>query len=582
MQMKTTYVVSAPLASLCLLAMAALGDQYYVATDGNDANPGSMAQPWRTIQKAANTLVAGDTVIVRVGTYPERITTVRGGTNESSRIIFEAEGQVTMRGWVVNHAYITLNGFDITGHSGTSTDAAYVKVGTGGNNLELLSCKIRDGISIKTDDMVFIAPNLISNNAGGFAAAGFVAGNTIAVSRATNVTLLNTSSYVIASVTDTVISITGANIVDDGPKPAYVSGGNSYALHFAGNTQNAVIRSNLFNNLSYRYCFVAGSNHLFESNTFTTNNGWDLIFFVGTNHVFRGNLFLNNGWGAFHPSAELFDNWPTRYENIHFTNNFVESMIGVIDAQKLNATVSGPLFVTRNVFVDISLLSVVMPNTTIENNTFLRVAKQNNAAVALARHAVFVSANNYATNAVIRNNIFVDCGQRTYPYTESEMGWYQVSGPTNSVGAEGNFVAGGPPGFGTKLGWPEGNPLLNGGDPGFVNINDPLGPDGLPFTDDDGLRPLPTSKLVGTGANGLTIGAYALPGGGQPMLVADMDAANQLHLEWPQTVETWTLQSAPAVSGSWSNVSPAPSLENGQFRMTVGTTNPAAFYRLIR
>ena len=36
----------------------------------------------------------------------------------------------------------------------------------------------------------------------------------------------------------------------------------------------------------------------------------------------------------------------------------------------------------------------------------------------------------------------------------------------------------------------------NGGDPGFVNPQDPLGPDGLPFTADDGLRPLPNSPLT--------------------------------------------------------------------------------------
>src|SRR5262245_32698313 len=42
---------------------------YYVATTGNDGNPGTQAQPWLTLQKAANTVVAGDTVYIRGGTY---------------------------------------------------------------------------------------------------------------------------------------------------------------------------------------------------------------------------------------------------------------------------------------------------------------------------------------------------------------------------------------------------------------------------------------------------------------------------------------------------------------------------------
>ncbi len=46
---------------------------YYVAKNGNDNNPGTEAQPWRTITKAAETLTAGETVYVREGTYYERI-----------------------------------------------------------------------------------------------------------------------------------------------------------------------------------------------------------------------------------------------------------------------------------------------------------------------------------------------------------------------------------------------------------------------------------------------------------------------------------------------------------------------------
>ncbi len=52
-----------------LSANAASAATYYVATTGNDANSGTLASPWRTIQKAANTMSAGDTVLIRGGTY---------------------------------------------------------------------------------------------------------------------------------------------------------------------------------------------------------------------------------------------------------------------------------------------------------------------------------------------------------------------------------------------------------------------------------------------------------------------------------------------------------------------------------
>ncbi len=49
------------------------GKVYYVATNGNDANAGTLAAPWRTIQKAADTLAGGDTVYIRGGSYNERV-----------------------------------------------------------------------------------------------------------------------------------------------------------------------------------------------------------------------------------------------------------------------------------------------------------------------------------------------------------------------------------------------------------------------------------------------------------------------------------------------------------------------------
>jgi parallel beta-helix repeat protein len=53
---------------------------FYVSPAGDDANPGSEAQPWRTIQKAADSLVAGQTVYIMAGTYAERVVPQNSGT----------------------------------------------------------------------------------------------------------------------------------------------------------------------------------------------------------------------------------------------------------------------------------------------------------------------------------------------------------------------------------------------------------------------------------------------------------------------------------------------------------------------
>ncbi|HHC79559.1 MAG TPA: T9SS type A sorting domain-containing protein [Flavobacteriia bacterium] len=53
---------------------------YYVAPNGNNASQGTENQPWKTIQKAANTLTAGDTVLIKAGIYNERVIVKNSGT----------------------------------------------------------------------------------------------------------------------------------------------------------------------------------------------------------------------------------------------------------------------------------------------------------------------------------------------------------------------------------------------------------------------------------------------------------------------------------------------------------------------
>lgn len=50
-------------------AAGAAGNQYYVATSGSDSGPGSAAQPFRTIQRAADVAGPGDTINITPGTY---------------------------------------------------------------------------------------------------------------------------------------------------------------------------------------------------------------------------------------------------------------------------------------------------------------------------------------------------------------------------------------------------------------------------------------------------------------------------------------------------------------------------------
>jgi len=97
---------------------------FYVAPHGDDAGPGTLDQPWRTIQHAAETMVAGDTVFIRDGVYNEQVSTVRDGNAVDGYIVFsaypgetpviDATGVTTGdTGFFVSHSYIKLTGLEI-------------------------------------------------------------------------------------------------------------------------------------------------------------------------------------------------------------------------------------------------------------------------------------------------------------------------------------------------------------------------------------------------------------------------------------------------------------------------------------
>lgn len=79
---------------------------YYVSKTGNDSNPGTSAQPWRTIQKAVDNVKAGDTVYIREGSYNERVILKKSGTSDNYITFSNYPGEtVTIDGTGISWGY---------------------------------------------------------------------------------------------------------------------------------------------------------------------------------------------------------------------------------------------------------------------------------------------------------------------------------------------------------------------------------------------------------------------------------------------------------------------------------------------
>lgn len=112
--------------------------QRYVSTSGNDAGPGTLDQPWRTIQHAVSLAGPGTTVYVRGGTYAERVTIDHSGSAAGGWLTLSnypgetpvidgstltapagSSGLITLS----NPSYVQVSGFELHNYSTSSANA---------------------------------------------------------------------------------------------------------------------------------------------------------------------------------------------------------------------------------------------------------------------------------------------------------------------------------------------------------------------------------------------------------------------------------------------------------------------------
>lgn len=98
---------------------------YYVAPNGSDSNPGTVAQPFQTIVRASKLALPGTTIHVAPGTYEGGFKTTMSGT-EDQRIYYVSSVKLGARlvppmtsdsnaGWDNRGSYVDIVGFEVDG-----------------------------------------------------------------------------------------------------------------------------------------------------------------------------------------------------------------------------------------------------------------------------------------------------------------------------------------------------------------------------------------------------------------------------------------------------------------------------------
>lgn len=304
-------------------ALAVGGTTYYVATDGSDLNAGTITSPWRTIGKGLTSLSAGDTLVVRGGTYAERIQSppLRPGTSSSRITVRNYPGErPVIEGllWLRSASYWTFDGINVTWGS-TNTASEHMVKFTNGVGWTFVNGEIWGAHSFAG----LLVTGSVANEPGNWR----IADSCIHDTYPSNMTNQDHNVYL-----DTGVAagsgIFERNIVFNAPNGRNVKLGPGGST---GGTVNSTIRNNTFYNAAQPISPSYASNHnRFEGNILGKSAaGFGLIYayrLSGTDNVATGNLgFLAtsllsasldsvpvvDGGGNRFPEEPLFDSTST-------------------------------------------------------------------------------------------------------------------------------------------------------------------------------------------------------------------------------------------------------------------------------
>lgn len=110
---------------------------FFVSESGDNGNPGTIDEPWASIQFAIDASTEGDTVALLTGTFFERISFSKSGSDGASIVLTSATGHTgTINGSgtsgqdalieIIDQSYITVSGLKITNNTGSGAQGILI------------------------------------------------------------------------------------------------------------------------------------------------------------------------------------------------------------------------------------------------------------------------------------------------------------------------------------------------------------------------------------------------------------------------------------------------------------------------
>ena len=355
------------------------GNVYYVATNGNDANSGTLAKPWRTIQKAANTLKAGETVYIRGGVYNERVVPANSGTAGN---------------------YITYSAYQ--GET-VVIDGTGISIGFG-NGLFY----IKDKNYIKVQNITIQKSGYI----GLYALGNYLPRNNVVGLVISNVRVLNSGDAAIKVMYSDNLLIENSYTKESGSSGIGVWNSSNVLVD-----NNTVVNArNLPMPQGHEECITISSTSNFEvrENEVYFENFNNYLGAAGIdvkNSSYDGSIHHNYVHNFYQDGAIYLDAWEaglngsTSLHNINIYNNRIEHAGGISIGSERGGTVEG-VNIYNNVVIDSSFSGILLhqtggnglrKNINIYNNTIFRSLWNGGAGIYIATRNI--------QNIVIKNNI---------------------------------------------------------------------------------------------------------------------------------------------------------------------------------